>query len=43
MVFQGEVQSVAELIDAAVTAPAPTLSKHVGIHHTAADNAGLGQ
>lgn len=39
MVFQGEVQSVAALLDAALTAPETVPGAGVGVRQTAADNA----
>lgn len=39
MVFQGEVQSVATLLNAARGAPETVLGTDVGVRHTAADNA----
>lgn len=39
MVFQGEVQSVAALLDAARTAPEAVPGAGVGVRHTAAQNA----
>lgn len=39
MVFQGAVQSVAALLDAARTAPETVPSAGIGVRHTAADNA----
>lgn len=39
MVFQGDVQSVATLLDAALTAPETVPGTGIGVRHTAADNA----
>ncbi|MDR1513463.1 MAG: hypothetical protein LBS56_08290, partial [Propionibacteriaceae bacterium] len=39
MVFQGEVLSVAALLDAARATPATPPSNHIGVRHTAAQNA----
>lgn len=39
MVFQGEIRSIAALLDASLAAPKPTPDTEVGVRHTAAGNA----